>query len=786
MRSLGAVFLKLTSGVQLDSLVDISAGEVLIMRPKERCPSGQKDTRCTGSGEEIPRTDIFKLPEEYARNVPAVPGIFRLVFHTQCQIRAARSPGGDVGVAVGVRIVFRSGQIFDIELKLQLRRDRPVDRAVDAGVAVERHIVADPGIGLVARQHADGGTPFRRDVIAVPDAEAVLRRLGQYLAGRGRANGLDRLGVLIGIGRDDLPGRGDLAVQRQFDAFDTLRVARQQDQLGAVGRIGDRGIAAVQPIDRARQGQGRANVPLGADFGVLELFGIERLVGDAERGQLFARTRHVGDAVAGVDRGIGDRLVDQADARGDQVVGRGQVARGRGIGAQIGQLGFEAVVADANDGLPLVVEGDLVLQVQGGDIDDAGVQRIRSRLGEGKRYADRRVAEADDAVGRRAAGQAGAVRQGERTGFAAVVGVLAADFDAGQERVFDAAGVGGKDQVGLVEGIVADGGVIIGLDADRRAGRIDTGREDVLVELVIIGDARAVAKGHTVVEPVLDKGLEGVDLGEGRAARRVAEEGRTVGRDRVAGAAGGNAVAGDATIGDALVLVELIADGDQGSVAGAEGEGGVEALALIGHAVAIAGRVFVQAGNAERDFAGQVMAEIDRRALLFERPQLHVQAAEFGEVGDLGDAVEQAAGAATAEDHGVWPLEGLDPFNIIGVAIILDVVADTVNEEVGGVGVAAEDETIAVALSLRRTEPRHITNRFRHGLNILVIDLLFADHRYRLRHVQQCGVSFCRGTGDLGIISRALALHDDDRLFGLVGNSNRCLKRHERRTREQP
>ncbi len=68
-------------------------------------------------------------------------------------------------------------------------------------------------------------------------------------------------------------------------------------------------------------------------------------------------------------------------------------------------------------------------------------------------------------------------------------------------------------------------------------------------------------------------------------------------------------------------------------------------------------------------------------------------------LGALGDAIDDAAAAAAAENHRIGALEHLDPVDVVEVAEILDVVADAVDEEVGGGVVAAQGELVAVALA---------------------------------------------------------------------------------------
>ena len=98
---------------------------------------------------------------------------------------------------------------------------------------------------------------------------------------------------------------------------------------------------------------------------------------------------------------------------------------------------------------------------------------------------------------------------------------------------------------------------------------------------------------------------------------------------------------------------------------------------------------------------------------LSNEPPCSVSLADGVPVRLPGDAVDDAAGAAAAEDHRVRALERLDAVDVVEVAEVLDVVAHAVDEEVGGRAVAAEDRRVAVALALRHADARHVAQRRR-------------------------------------------------------------------------
>jgi hypothetical protein len=84
------------------------------------------------------------------------------------------------------------------------------------------------------------------------------------------------------------------------------------------------------------------------------------------------------------------------------------------------------------------------------------------------------------------------------------------------------------------------------------------------------------------------------------------------------------------------------------------------------------------------------------------------------------------------DDHGVWALEGFNALYIVGVTVILHIVAHPVDEQVVRGCVAAEHEAVTVAFALGGAKSRHIADGFGHRLDRLVVDLLLADHCYRL------------------------------------------------------
>ena len=123
-------------------------------------------------------------------------------------------------------------------------------------------------------------------------------------------------------------------------------------------------------------------------------------------------------------------------------------------------------------------------------------------------------------------------------------------------------------------------------------------------------------------------------------------------------------------------------------------------------------------------------------------------------------AVHDAARPAAAEDHRVRALQDLDAVEVVQVAVILDVVAHAVEEEVAGRAVAAQDDRVAVALALRHARARHVARDVREALHRLVLDQVARDHGDRLRNVDERRVRLGGGAAALGEVALGFVLAD--------------------------
>ena len=75
----------------------------------------------------------------------------------------------------------------------------------------------------------------------------------------------------------------------------------------------------------------------------------------------------------------------------------------------------------------------------------------------------------------------------------------------------------------------------------------------------------------------------------------------------------------------------------------------------------------------------------------------------------FGYPIDDAAAAATTEDHGIGTFVDLDSLDIIERPKILDVIADTIDKEIGSGILSSDGDLVAVALALSDRCARRVT-----------------------------------------------------------------------------
>ena len=145
----------------------------------------------------------------------------------------------------------------------------------------------------------------------------------------------------------------------------------------------------------------------------------------------------------------------------------------------------------------------------------------------------------------------------------------------------------------------------------------------------------------------------------------------------------------------------------------------------------------------------------------------------------LGHPVDDPAAAAAAKDHRIGPLVDLDPLDIVERSEILDVIADAIDEEIGGAILPPYRDLIAVAFTLPDGCAGRVPENIPDILKRLIIKLFPGHDRHRLRRIQERGIGFQAGAADRDI-AFLFPRHDDFLIIshavvpGLLGG---CLYR---------
>ena len=211
----------------------------------------------------------------------------------------------------------------------------------------------------------------------------------------------------------------------------------------------------------------------------------------------------------------------------------------------------------------------------------------------------------------------------------------------------------------------------------------------------------------------------------------------------------------------------FIAKVDSRCLADSSHRGGrVDAVAAQPDVVAETSPVFAHCVDAQRRHSRRAAGR--RRRPGASRPRCcstaH-QLAERGEGRALGTRLTMPPPPPRPKIIALGPLQHLDPLDIVEIAEILRVVADAVDEQIGGGVVAAQGELVAIAFAGAGRRAGHEQQHFGDRAQCLVLDLLRGDDGQRLRDVADRGVGAGAGPAALGAVIAAMA-GDDDRFGG--------------------
>ena len=155
--------------------------------------------------------------------------------------------------------------------------------------------------------------------------------------------------------------------------------------------------------------------------------------------------------------------------------------------------------------------------------------------------------------------------------------------------------------------------------------------------------------------------------------------------------------------------------------------------------------MLVEARRAHGHGLVQASSDVGGEPLVVPRTELQRRFTRLSPVRLAGHSIDDAAHAATPEDHGVRTLERLDAVDVVDVSKVLDVVADTIDEEVGRRAVAAKNRRVAIAFALGEADTGHVAGHVGHAGHALIGNQRARHDADRLRDIAQRGRGLGRG-----------------------------------------
>ena len=125
----------------------------------------------------------------------------------------------------------------------------------------------------------------------------------------------------------------------------------------------------------------------------------------------------------------------------------------------------------------------------------------------------------------------------------------------------------------------------------------------------------------------------------------------------------------------------------------------------------------------------------------------------------FGDAVEHASGTAATKDHAAGALRHFEAFDVVEIAVVLDVVAEAIDEVVAGGTVATEDDGVAVALALGGAKAGDVAGGFADAGRGGIAEELLGEDGDGLRRVEERSVGLGGEAGVgcvVALVSQAL------------------------------
>ncbi len=577
------------------------------------------------------------------------------------------------------------------------------------------------------------------------------------------------LAVEIGVVGGDRPVARDLADGAERDAVDprlAVELFRRDEGIAAVDLI----LVAFVAECRCRQQQAPAHrFGLDADFIEFGAFRCDiagrRIARSVDR--RLGRGARIG--IGGIDADRLHRLVDQADAIGEQIVGIVEA----GAGGQFADIGagrcdrvtaipaLVAFITDAAIQFEMVAERHRVEQIDGivfqlamvapvGDIvDRTGIDV--AAIGKARRTRHHRIGigDVDQRIGRRRP-----VRIALH--IAAVEEIfLPAGRYAEHDRMFDPAGIGDRAEIGLVihqlvariaqraaraarliEARRGTGDAVrrhAAGQAENALGRVDDGKLAHILPAGQVAHAQPIAE--RMVEDrrcLIDVDLLGIHVAEAEIAAAIDA------RDRPGIAAAD--IEGNAIGRQVHILLMQIGQCQAGRPVRADLDRRCDAPAFIFLPVAARHVVAVDHGvQPDGDQVADAMIGVERAAIIAIGADAAGDGGGVLGLGPLGHDVDRSADRTRPAIDRIGAVHDLQLFEVerIGAAI-LRAVAHAVLGDVGIRRKAAQHDRIAIAATAfarAKGDAGHGRQHIAQGEQILFLDRLVGDDRHRLRRI---------------------------------------------------
>ena len=347
--------------------------------------------------------------------------------------------------------------------------------------------------------------------------------------------------------------------------------------------------------------------------------------------------------------------------------------------------------------------------------------------------------------------------------------------------MFKAARFERTNKIGLQAEVLPLRGVNIAIKRDliRRCRLVISARIEVGINLVIITKESTEIGFEIVGEFMAEGGAENMRFQFGEILQLVAKDDVLKGLHRSSVAS-----RGDAAVNKPLVIGIFIRQIERCSRAQLRAENGIDANSRTIIEIAVIVQIFISGIDPDACRIAHLEIEIALHAECAESVNRQLSAAKcLANDRLLGDPVDDPARAAASEQERIGPAQDFDLLQIVKRAVILDIIAHPVDEEIGGRAHSAKDYGIAVAFALGCVYTGGVVDNLRDGIKAALGNLVRGNDRQALRHINDR----CRAAQSVDLIGiKDLAGHHDLR-FGIapcvITGLSRGIVRAPRRVR---